>query len=651
MAFYRDWGSIMDWNYIPEIISICVLAVILVFHHKTIYVRTRRDKLFVRCIWTSIIAMLLNILSLIAIIEAKEVPFWLNLLINDLFFSFSPLIVVTFGEYWLYLVFEDTQQHAYYRFGRYYLYVFAALMVLGTVVNHFTPILYYFDENLQYRAGTAAFVPVVLVLSCIGVAAAGLILNKNNVQKSIRGALFAVPAVVAAIILIQQLLPGMQLIGTALMIGVLLIYLSFHSNSVAYDKLTDCLNKDSLYLALRRNYPLAPPRAFLMVTMSNYPVIRNEYGHQMMDELISAVSTYLKQVYGPSHTYRIGEDTFVCAMLEHVGIRCMEETYSHLNADWLVGGVLCRVDCAVACYEVLDIGMLTPDMLSYLKYAISKAENGGSHGVIPCNPELMAEYEREKQIALQLKEAIKNGAFSLFFDPICKVSDEKLSIVGADCGIGFRFAEGGSFSYEQILPVAERYNLLNPINELILQRACAFQRRLNTMGLGDILLFCEITQTQLRSESIISRLRNIIEDEHADPDRIKLQLGGQTVCIGLRVRENLELLYRSGIGVCLKDTGRSNLDDLLTTPFAYVKLDEAALFSMGLSSRLNAFFRLALSFFSQFGTTVIARNVISTEHILYLESHGIEYVQGAGVSAPLLEADFIVRLKAEREMY
>ena len=646
-----DWGSIMDWNYIPEIISICVLAVILVFHHKTIYVRTRRDKLFVRCIWTSIVAMLINILSLTAIMAANEVPFWLNLLINDLFFSFSPLIAVTFGEYWLYLVFEDAQHHAYYRFGRYYLYGFAALMVLGTILNHFTPILYYFNEDLQYQAGTAAFVPVVLVLIGIGGALAGLLLNKNKVPKSIRGALFAVPAVMAAIILVQQFLPGVQLIGTALMIGVLLIYLSFHSNAVAYDKLTDCLNKDSFYLALRRNYPFSPPRAFLMIAMSNYSVIRNEYGHQMMDELISAVSTYLKQIYGPSNTYRIGEDTFVCAMLEHVGIRCMEETYSHLNADWLAGGVLCRVDCAIACYEVLDVGKLTPDILSYLKYAISKAESGGNQGVIPCSTELLAEYEQEKQIALQLKEAIKSGAYLLIFDPICKVSDEKLSIIGADCGIGFQFAEGGSFTYEQILPVAERYNLLNPINELILKRACAFQRRLNTMGLGDILLFCEITQTQLCSESIISRLRNIIEDEHADCGRIKLQLGGQTVCIGLRVRENLELLYRSGIGVCLKDTARSNLNDLLTTPFSYVKLDEAALFGMGLSSRLNAFFRLALSFFSQFGTTVIARNVISTEHILYLESHGIQYVQGAGVSGPLLEADFIAQLKAEREMY
>ncbi len=117
------------------------------------------------------------------------------------------------------------------------------------------------------------------------------------------------------------------------------------------------------------------------------------------------------------------------------------------------------------------------------------------------------------------------------------------------------------------------------------------------------------------------------------------------------MRENLELLHRNGIGVCLKDTGRSGLDDLLTTPFAFVKLDEAALFAMGLSSRLNAFFRLVLSFFSQFDTTVIARNVVSPEHVLYLESHDIEYVQGPGVLSPMLDKDFIAHLDAQRGRY
>lgn len=641
----------MGWNFVPEIVSICILTIILIFHHKTIYVRTRRDALLVRCIWTAIVASFINTLSVIAILNARILPLILNIIINDLFFLVTPFILVTFAQYWLYIIYEDSPRAAYYRFARVYMYVFAGIIAVMTFANHFTPLLYSFDENMDYIRGTAEMVPVYLVLSCIAVGTIALVLERNNVQKSIRTTLIATPAVILAFILLQLLMPGVQLLGTTLTMGVLLLYLSFHSNNIAYDKLTDCFNKDSFYLALRRNYPYLPPHAFIMVTVSNYSIIRDEYGQQMIDELVRSVSTYLRQVYGQPHTYRIGEDTFVCALTEHVGIRSMEEAYSHLNADWLVESVLCRVDCVIAFYEIPANQVYSPEILSYLKYAISKSTSAGNRGIIPCGVDLISEYEAEKRIAAQLKEAISSGAFSLYFEPICKIGGDQLSIIGADCGIGFQFAEGDAYTHEQVFTVAERYNLLSPINELLLQRACTFQHRLKVLGHSDILLFCEITQTQLRSESILTRVRNIIESANADPTRIKLQLGGQPVSISLRVRENLELLHRSGIGVCLKDTGRSDLDDLLTTPFAFVKLDEAALFAMGLSSRLNAFFRLVLSFFSQFGTTVIARNVVSSEHVFYLESHDIEYVQGPGVLPPMLDKEFLSCLDAQRRRY
>lgn len=637
----------MGWNFVPEIVSMCILTIILIFHHKSIYVRTHRDTLFVRCIITSIVASFINTLSVIAILNAHKLPLILTIIINDLFFLVTPFILVTFAEYWLYIIYEDTLRAAYYRFARVYMYVFAVIIALMTIANHFTPLLYSFDWNMNYIRGTAEMIPAYLTLSCIAVASIALVMERNNVQKSIRSALTATPMVILAFIVLQLLMPGVQLLGTTLTMGILLLYLSFHSNNVAYDKLTDCFNKDSFYLALRRNYPNFPPHAFIMVSMSNYSIIRDEYGQQMIDELVRSISTYLRQVYGQTHTYRIGEDTFICALTEHVGIRSMEEAYSHLNADWLVEGILCRVDCAIAFYEVPVNQIYSPEILSYLKHAIQKAATAGNRGIVPCGAELIAEYETEKHIAAQLKGAIQSGAFSLYFEPICKIAGDELTIIGADCGIGFQFA-GNSYTHEQVFAIAERYNLLSPINELLLQRACTFQHRLKVLGHTDILLFCEITQTQLRSESILTRVRNIIDNANADPSRIKLQLGGQPVSIDLRVRENLELLHRNGIGVCLKDTGRSGLDDLLTTPFAFVKLDEAALFAMGLSSRLNAFFRLVLSFFSQFDTTVVARNVVSSEHILYLGAHEIEYVQGPGVLPPLLENELIEHLCAQR---
>lgn len=640
----------MDWNYIPELIAIIVLGVLLVFHRKTALIRTRRDKLFVRCIATAIITSSVNVLSVVTIIYANALPSWVSWLFSDLFFLLIITMVEAFGRYWLSIVYEDAPGSAYHRFCTAVGYAICAIMAILTVANRFTPILYSFNAQMEYVREGFNRLPYYLSIFYVICAVIALCIQWKNISRPIRQALVTSPVSLIPFMILGSLFPNVQIQGTTFMISLLVLYLSFHSNASAYDMLTGSYNLDSFYLALHRQYPALPPRAFILFSWQNYNMVRSEYSRHVGDEMTKAVAEYLKQIYGQQNVFRIAEDAFVCAMMEHVGYRSMEEAYEHLNADWLTGSVLCRLDFCVSYYEALPSQICKQDVLSYLKYGIERASKNGNTGIVACSEELLSDYACEREIVSALKAAIKSGAFSLNINPIVKIENGTRTLFGADCGIGFQLEGCENYPQDQIMRVAEQFNLLNPINELLLRRTCAFQRLLNIMGMGDIVLFCEITQTQLMSESIIQRILNIIEEEHADIRSIKLQLAGQTVNLGPRVRENLLQLSRRGIGVCLKDTSRTNMDDLLTTPFSYVKLNEAELFSMGLSARLTAYFRLALKFFEQFGTVVIAGNVVSAEHVQYLESHGFCYVQGPGVMPPMQQEEFVRRLKEERAL-
>ncbi|HWR24494.1 MAG TPA: EAL domain-containing protein [Feifaniaceae bacterium] len=640
----------MDWNYVPELIAIAVLGILLAFHRKSALIRTRRDKLFVRCIVTAIGTTAVNIVSVITIIHANALPAWVPWFCSDLFFFVVATMVVAFGQYWLYIVYEGAPKSAYYTFCTVMGCAIAVFMAAVTVINRFTPILYSFNGQMEYVREDFNRLPFFLTVVYILCAVIALSIRWKSISSPTRQALITAPVSLIPFMIVGNFFPYVQLQGTAFMVSLLVLYLSLHSNASAYDMLTGSYNLDSFYRALLRQYPALPPRAFLLFSWQNYGVIRSEYGHQPADELTKAVAEYLKQIYGQQNVYRIAEDEFVCAMMEHVGYRNMEEAYEHLNADWLTGGMLCRLDFCVAYYEALPFRMLGQDILSYLKYGVEQAQKNGNTGIVACSEELISGYACEREIVTALKAAIKSGAFSLNIDPVIKIENDARRLFGADCGVGFQLEGFKKYPEDQIMRVAEQFNLLNPINELMLRRACAFQRQLNIMGMGDVVLFCEITQTQLLSDSIIQRILNIIEEEHADIRFIKLQLTGQSVNFGPRVRENLLQLSRRGIGVCLKDTSRSNMDDLLTSPFSYVKLNEAELFSMGLSARLNAYFRLTLKFFEQFNTVVIAGNVVSEEHVQYLESHGFSYMQGPGVMPPMQQEEFVRRLKEERRI-
>ncbi len=640
----------MDWNYVPELIAIVVLGILLTFHRKSALIRTRRDILFVRCIVAAIVTTFINVISVITIIHANTLPSWISWLFSDLFFLIISTMVVAFGQYWLHIVYEDSPKSAYHTFCTVIGYVIVAVMAAVTVLNRFTPILYSFSAQMQYVREDFNRLPFLLSMVYIIFAVIALSMQWKNISSPTRQALVTAPVSLIPFIFIGNFFPNVQLQGTAFMVSLLVLYLSLHSNASAYDMLTGSFNLSSFYVALHRQYVALPPRSFILFSWQNYDVIRSEYGHQPADELTKAVAEYLKQIYGQQNVYRIAEDEFVCAMMDHVGYRNMEEACEHLNADWLTGSMLCRLDFCAAYYEALPSKILGQDILPYLKYGVGQAGKSGRSGIVACTEELLSSYACEREIIAALKAAIKSGAFSLNIDPIIKIENETRRLFGADCGIGFQLEGCGTYSEEQIMRVAEQFNLLNPINELLLRRACAFQRQLNIMGMGDVVLFCEITQTQLMSESIIQRILNIIEEEHADIRCIKLQLAGQFVNLGSRVRENLLQLSQKGVGACIKDTSQSSMDDLLTTPFSYVKLNEAELFGMGLSARLNAYFKLTLKFFEQFNTVVIAGNVVSEEHVQYLESHGFAYMQGPGVMPPMQQEEFIRRLKEERRI-
>lgn len=204
------------------------------------------------------------------------------------------------------------------------------------------------------------------------------------------------------------------------------------------------------------------------------------------------------------------------------------------------------------------------------------------------------------------------------------------------------------FSYEQIQPIAERNNLINPINELIFRRASAFAAKLKDMGYDDIKLFCAITHNQLRSKRISARLHKILKDEGAPNSTIVLELSGQAAPLDFSMNENIIALEKGGICTCLGDISRSCVGDALTAPFSFIKFNEAYLFKNGLNTRLNSFIKLMPAFFSRFGATVIAQNVVSAEHMQFLCERGIKYAQGSGVLKPLTEEELIAKLKPKQ---
>ncbi len=94
----------MDWGFVPEITSICVLLAILVFHKKYSYKSNQRDKLFVRCIRASIIYSCIRTASGISLVLPLRVPEALIYFLRDCSMLALMCLPLTLMEYALELM-------------------------------------------------------------------------------------------------------------------------------------------------------------------------------------------------------------------------------------------------------------------------------------------------------------------------------------------------------------------------------------------------------------------------------------------------------------------------------------------------------------------------------------------------------------------
>jgi len=636
----------MAWDFVPELTSICVLLTILVFHRKYSYNSNLRDRRFVNCISASVAYSSLRTAFVLALSFPNSVSQSAIYLLRDcsmLALMFMPL---TLMEYALQLVYEKNPR-PYYKAARLWAYLQVFIIAVLLVLNRRYPILYHLD-NSSLSFGRYALLPALIVLCSMAVYLVAVLLEIKNLQSQIRNALLAAPLTALPFIVLQQFMPRLQLYGTAFMLNILVLYLAIHSNIKNYDKSTGCFTRKAFNLELKRTYSKAARVSFLMVMLSNHAVIFREYGDQLLKAIMRELALCLKQTFGQLNVYLTGESTFVCAMPGQIRTWDIEKLLSMLNSELLVNGLLIKLESSMALYETLDGRELSDELLNCLEFALKKAKKTPER-IVACDESVINEYALEKQIAKRLKEAIDSNDYLLCFNPICSLSCNPPKIIAADCLISFETSEGGAYSYEQIKPIAERNNLLNPLNELIFRRACSLAAKLRANGQNELKLFCKITHNQLRSTSIAARLTKIANEEGAPESSIVLELSGQAVSVEPHMSENLAALKCAGIDTCLSDMSKSSVEDALTAPFSYIKFNEADIFKNGLNARLNAFFKLMPAFFARFNTTVIAQNVVSSEHARFLFERGIKYAQGPGILTPLTEAELIAKLNLTPE--
>ena len=239
------------------------------------------------------------------------------LAIKSIYFLSSALMC-----YFWFVYFELMQESEFIRKPKNTLYssFLVWVMLILLIVNAFTGILFYIDEDGIYRRGSLFLLQYIIsyiyvvFTSCR--AAIGLFSKNNYSKRKMLAGLALFPLAPAGAGIIQYYYPELPVACAAMAIATLVMYLNWTDRMISVDALTKLSNRKQLTLFYKKwsSGDNDEPMYLLMIDANKFKYINDHYGHLQGDaaliRIASALELSCREFRGKNIIARYGGDEF-----------------------------------------------------------------------------------------------------------------------------------------------------------------------------------------------------------------------------------------------------------------------------------------------------------------------------------------------------
>jgi diguanylate cyclase (GGDEF)-like protein/PAS domain S-box-containing protein len=394
----------------------------------------------------------------------------------------------------------------------------------------------------------------------------------------------------------------------------------------------------------------------LLIDIDRFKVINDSLGHAAGDQLLIKISNSLVECLRPSDTIaRLGGDEFAI-LLEEVNdtndvnnlIKRIQERLSrpfNLNGHEIF--ITGSIGIAFGYQDTNE-----PDtMLRNADIAMHHAKANGRNRFEIFSPDMYTDVITSMQMEADLRRAIENGEFMVFYQPLISLEDNSIS--GFEALIRWAHPKKGCIQPSEFIPLAEETGLIIPIGEWVLNEACRQISVWNRKYYSGTPLTISIN---ISSKQFLPDL----------PDQVNLVLNKAGLEAGSLVLEITETLLMENaelttpllkqlkdMGVILQiddfGTGYSSLSYLHNFPFDGLKIDRSFITTIGTEEEKIEIVRAITTLALNLNLKVIAEGVETEEQLEKIRSLDCEYVQGYLLSRPMSaeDAEKFIRAKLQ----
>ncbi|MGG7176421.1 EAL domain-containing protein [Clostridium paraputrificum] len=408
-----------------------------------------------------------------------------------------------------------------------------------------------------------------------------------------------------------------------------------------YDVLTNLQNRYSLYNYMAQLKEDGEEFTIYFIDLDNFKTLNDTLGHNTGDEVLCTAAQVLISIDNKNITVgRLGGDEFLVVIRGTYNVKEVNEIgktiLNSLNTTFRFKNYSYELKASIG---VSTFPNHTDDIETLLKYAdiaMYKSKVMGGNKLEIFSTTMLEDII----IETELKEAIENGEFNVYYQPIYNLFTNE--IVGAEALIRW-MKKGEIIPPYKFIAIAKKTGDITDIDNFVLEEACAFCKKKREMGHKDFQVSVNASYRFLRQPNFIDILKGILSINDLDPSGLKLEITEDEIIDDeAGVVKLLEEIKKLGIKVALDDfgVGYSSFSYIKILPIDTIKIDRSLLLKIEYDPKTLAIITTLIQLAHTLDLDVVAEGVEIEEQLNLLKGLNCDKIQGYLISKPVPKEEF-----------
>lgn len=381
--------------------------------------------------------------------------------------------------------------------------------------------------------------------------------------------------------------------------------------------------------------------AILYFNIRGFKSVNKLFGVDGGDEVLKAIPRLLKESsLDPVALGRMGTDHFACL----VRGECIEKTNlaELLRHTYNVDNRSLEIRALCGIYYIKDAANTSvSEMCDSAKMALNKIVDESTTPYAVFDENMQASYMKRTEVLNDLKHALKNNEFVVFYQPVYDLKTRE--IASAEALVRWRRSDGEMVSPGVFVPALEESGHISQVDLYVERSVIDFMENRQKENKHVVPVSINMSQMDFYDKDMMASVLLDISNTTMPLDFTRFEVTETAYCIVAENNRNAILdMKKIGIKFYLDDfgSGYSSFSTIRDYDFDVIKLDMGFIKKIGTSEKANGVVRSIIDMAHSIGSKVVAEGVETEEQLWFLEMCQCDYIQGYYFSKPLPEEEF-----------